>query len=72
MHSHETSNSDTSPTHSIPIHYSALKVAHKKRRIPVLHEKDIEESFVRGELKNISFRFDRTTSGSGPVCCELP
>ena len=34
----------------VPIYYSALKRAHKERKLPVLVEEDIEESFVRGVL----------------------
>ena len=34
----------------VPIYYSALKRAHKDRKLPVLREEDIEESFVRGVL----------------------
>jgi len=41
---------DTSKTSHAPIYYSALKKAHKNRALPILHEEDIEESFVRGVL----------------------
>lgn len=40
---------ETAKTH-VPIYYSALKRAHKERKLPVLREEDIEESFVRGVL----------------------
>ncbi|KAF8626261.1 hypothetical protein AX15_004936 [Amanita polypyramis BW_CC] len=40
--------SSTSKTSNVPIYYSALKKAHKERKVPVLREEDIEESFVRG------------------------
>ncbi|KAG2157405.1 RF-1 domain-containing protein [Suillus clintonianus] len=33
---------------NMPQHFSALKRAHKERKIPELREGDIEESFVRG------------------------
>ncbi|KAN0076891.1 RF-1 domain containing protein [Tylopilus felleus] len=33
---------------AVPRNFSALKRAHKQRNIPELHEKDLEESFVRG------------------------
>ncbi|KAI6028838.1 RF-1 domain-containing protein [Pisolithus orientalis] len=36
------------PDPSPPRNYSALKKAHKERKIPELREEDIEESFVRG------------------------
>jgi hypothetical protein len=41
--------SNTAEKH-VPIYYSALKKAHKERKLPVLREEDIEESFVRGVL----------------------
>ncbi|KAF8352301.1 RF-1 domain-containing protein [Amanita rubescens] len=40
--------SNSPDTSNAPIYYSALKKAHKNRKLPVLHEEDIEESFVRG------------------------
>ncbi|KAM6500882.1 RF-1 domain containing protein [Amanita muscaria] len=42
------SNPGTSPHPHVPIYYSALKKAHKERRVPILLEEDIEETFVRG------------------------
>ena len=33
-----------------PRNFSALKKAHKKRTVPELLEKDLVESFVRGEF----------------------
>ncbi|KIL68583.1 hypothetical protein M378DRAFT_8634 [Amanita muscaria Koide BX008] len=40
-------NPGTSPHPHVPIYYSALKKAHKERRVPILLEEDIEETFVR-------------------------
>ncbi|KAG6376519.1 hypothetical protein JVT61DRAFT_2512 [Boletus reticuloceps] len=36
------------PSIPAPRNFSALKKAHKQRKIPELHEKDLVESFVRG------------------------
>ncbi|KAI6036073.1 RF-1 domain-containing protein [Pisolithus microcarpus] len=36
------------PDPSPPRNYSALKKAHKQRKVPELREEDLEESFVRG------------------------
>ncbi|KII89012.1 hypothetical protein PLICRDRAFT_108835 [Plicaturopsis crispa FD-325 SS-3] len=33
----------------VPRYYSALKKAHKQRKVPELREEDLEESFVRGD-----------------------
>ncbi|PFH52430.1 hypothetical protein AMATHDRAFT_74222 [Amanita thiersii Skay4041] len=38
----------------VPTYYSALKKAHKQRRVPVLREEDLEESFVRGGGQSIN------------------
>ena len=53
---------------AVPRFYSQMKKAHKERIIPVLNEKDLEESFVRGVcyVYSASLRFSNITTGGGP------
>jgi hypothetical protein len=65
-----TSSIELAAQHSVntPRNFSALRRAHRERKIPELREKDIEESFVRGGQKS-HFQVGHSLtyhSGSGP------
>ena len=64
--------SDGVSSTAVPRFYSQMKRAHRERVIPVIDEKDLEESFVRGVYSAIALHFTSLTCMQAVVLADNP